>query len=439
MVADAQPAAAAPTAAESTAAGPVDERADPRDGQRPATGPAGRLASVLRSPIALIRRVPDVGWAMIWLWLLLQPLSQVIAGHARPVVPAALGLAAFALLYLVIVVGAYARPPHLVTRVELLRLLLFAALGLALTAWYGRDDASWLPVMLYVATAGGAVLSLRAAAVWTGAVAVLLIVVGEFSGLSPAVWGWTAFGSVLGSSLVITVRQMRGYIYQLVETRAELARTVVNEERLRFSRDLHELLGHTLTLIVVKAQVVRRLGDTDPAAAMAAAADIERIGRQALRDVREAVTGYRGRSFATELEEARAALSDAGITLRVTQEGTPLPPGMDAILSVVLREGITNVLRHSRASELSVLVRNDSGGALLELIDDGTGGQPGGTGNGLRGLTERLDAVAGSLTTGPGPTGGFRLAATLPALLSSTSQPAERMDAVGPRAEVDCR
>src|SRR3954447_18748961 len=96
---------------------------------RPADPPApGTLWSVLRFPVALVRRVPDVVWVMIWMWLLLQPLSQILAGKTHPVLPAALGLGAFALAYPVLVVRGYARPPHPPSRAELLQLLLFAAL-----------------------------------------------------------------------------------------------------------------------------------------------------------------------------------------------------------------------------------------------------------------------------------------------------------------------
>jgi len=190
----------------------------------------------------------------------------------------------------------------------------------------------------------------------------------------------------------------------------------VAQERLRFSRDLHDLLGHSLSLMVVKAEVARRLGPADGAASAREAADIETIGRRALAEVREAVTGYRERLLATELTGARSALADAGIRAVVREPGPPLPGAVDDAFAWAVREGVTNVIRHSGAHECVIDVRRDECAAILTIVDNGAtvADQHPTRGNGLRGLSERLDLLGGTLRAGPDPAGGFRLTATVP-------------------------
>lgn len=211
-------------------------------------------------------------------------------------------------------------------------------------------------------------------------------------------------------------------VEQLKATRQELARSAVAQERLRFSRDLHDLLGHTLSVVVVKSEAARRLAHRDLDAALGQIADIEAVGRQALTEVRAAVTGYREGSLSTELDRARSALTASGIEVVVRESGPPLPPQTEALLGWVVREGVTNVVRHSGAARATIDLRTGGGRAELTITDDGAGpAAPGerphaaGTGTGLRGLTERLAAAGGSLSSGPLPGGGFRVAAVLPA------------------------
>ena len=364
-------------------------------------------------------RIARALWAGVWLWPLLVPAQTLVAGLVHPIVPAAVGLVAYLVLYLYCVsagFGNLTRPP---TIRQLTALVVFTALGLGLAGAYAGQSAAWLILSLYVGAAGASLLQPPRAFVWVigATLAEILLAVLHHTDVGDI---WTnAFSTFMGCVLVLVVKQMIGYIHQLRDAQAELARAAVAEERLRFSRDLHELLGHTLTLIVVKAQVVRRLAEQEPAAAAAAAVDIEQIGRQALTEVREAVTGYRERAFATELDGARAAMTDAGIEVSVDTVGTPLPPVADAVFGWAIREGATNVIRHSGARRCAIVVRRDGEAATLEIRDDGRGGQPGGTGNGLRGLRERLAAAGGTLSAAPHPGGGFALVATLPGTVLS--------------------
>ncbi|MFI6317140.1 histidine kinase [Nonomuraea sp. NPDC050556] len=227
--------------------------------------------------------------------------------------------------------------------------------------------------------------------------------------------GWGTFSAGVVVALILNMDKV---ITELRETRQLLAETAVAEERLRFSRDLHDLLGHTLSVIVVKAEAVRRLIPRDPGQAAAQAADIEAVGRQALTEVREAVTGYRSGSLAGELGRARDALDAAGVSLRVRQEGDGLGAQEEALLGWVVREGVTNVIRHSGARSVVITVS----GRTVTIHDDGDGlsGDGGGLsgdggGSGLRGLRERLAQAGGTLHAGPHPDGGFALTATLKA------------------------
>jgi two-component system, NarL family, sensor histidine kinase DesK len=366
-------------------------------------------------------RISGLIWAAIWMWPLLEPAGAVFGGKVHPAAPAAAGFLAFAVLYLAVVLAGFGDKGRGPNRRSLLGLAVLAALGITLVAGYGRGPGGWLQVLLYVGAAGAAVLRRRAALGWIAGTVALVVAFGLAAGQAGAGLAAGAFTITMACALVVVVKQMMGYIHQLHRAQAELADAAVAEERLRFARDLHDLLGHTLSVIVVKAEVIRRLTERDPAGAAAAARDIEQIGRTALTEVREAVTGYRDRPFAAELDGARGALADAGIEVTVEAVGTPLPAEADSLFGWAVREGATNVIRHSKARHCAIVVRRTADAAVLEIHDDGVGGFPAGNGfpagagHGLRGLSERLAAAGGSLRADTAPEGGFRLVATLPA------------------------
>jgi two-component system, NarL family, sensor histidine kinase DesK len=222
---------------------------------------------------------------------------------------------------------------------------------------------------------------------------------------------WGLFTAGIIPAIIIRLWEA---IRELQRTREELAQAAVTEERLRFARDLHDLLGHTLSVMVVKAEAVRRLVPKDPAAATRQAADIEQIGRQALTEVRAAVTGYRGRGLTAELDSARTVLADAGVSVTIRSPVLRLSPEADALLGWAVREGVTNVIRHSgaRSCEIDLL---EPDGLVLEIRDNGLSpAVPKAHGNGLVGLRERVAAADGTLEAGPRPGGGFLLRVTLP-------------------------
>ncbi len=280
---------------------------------------------------------------------------------------------------------------------------------------FAGGTPAFLGLFIYLSIAAAVALPLRftlpAVAAATGAAALLLWrapqpVTGDtvFAQLSLVFW----LGIMMWSyrRIMLQARELR-------HARDELARLAVTEERLRFARDLHDLLGHSLSVISLKAQLARRLTG-DPAVA-AEIADIEAVTGHALVEVREAVTGYRATSLLDELDTARAALGAAGITMTTDLTGIPLDPRADALFSWVVREAVTNTVRHSKAAACRVALSATRETAVLVISDDGVGASASvPTGNGLTGLEERVGAAGGRLHAGPDGGPGFRLTASLP-------------------------
>ncbi len=176
-----------------------------------------------------------------------------------------------------------------------------------------------------------------------------------------------------------------------VENLARLA------ERERIGRDLHDLLGHTLSLIALKSDLARRLSDRDPARARQEIAEVERIAREGLSQVRTAVTGIRAAGLHTELARVRLMLEAADLSLQTELSDEPLPVEVETALAFVLREACTNVVRHARASKVEVKLHTTADRARLSIRDDGRGGiDSAPSGNGLRGLRERVEQLYGA-------------------------------------------
>ncbi|MEV0128330.1 histidine kinase [Dactylosporangium sp. NPDC050688] len=355
-------------------------------------------------------------WVGVWTFPLLDPASTVTATPGGIVAGAGLGL--FTVAYALLSVLGFDHREDL-DRVATAGFGVVAALGVALAAAYGER---WLVVLLFVGTCGTAVYGgrerLTVAVTVLAAVLVLEVLLGLLHHADAARLISVMIATVLASGLVGAVRQMGRLIRELQRTREALATAAVAEERLRFSRDLHDLLGHTLSVIVVKAEVVRRIAERDPSTAAAQAGDIEDIGRRALVEIREAVTGYREAGLTAELTRAKGMLSSAGITASVQRTADPLPDGADRLLAWALREATTNVVRHSGARRCDIEIATVDGAAALSVVDDGAataaGAAGAGFGNGLRGLTERLGAAGGTLRAGARDEGGFALVARVP-------------------------
>lgn len=359
-------------------------------------------------------------FALAWLALLVfnvaaAALSPDGLGPDGAVVGGA--LAAFALVYIWFWTrGVYADS---IGKAALLAAGGMAAINLCLIFAGGRQAAQNLGYdFIYV------VVVLAYGLPWRSGVVACLLTAGLTAGITvlfqaglDSTIGVTVLVLLIGLGMV-GVRTMRSTIFELRNARDEMARLAVSEERLRFARDLHDLLGHSLSVIVLKSEVAANLIERDPEAAAEAVHDIEKVGREALRDVRDAVAGYRKTNLAVELAGAREMLESAGISVRWEETAGDLPPDAETVLAWAVREGATNVLRHSRARECMVKLDRRNGSAVLEMLDDGVG-EPETTvdtrpGNGLRGLAERVAAVGGDMVAAPAEGRGFRLAVRVP-------------------------
>jgi two-component system sensor histidine kinase DesK len=208
----------------------------------------------------------------------------------------------------------------------------------------------------------------------------------------------------LGNLLAHSAERRNVLMYRLKETRAELARAAVAEERLRISRDLHDLLGHSLSLIALKAELAGRVIGTDPERAAREIAELETVARRSLTEVRQAVTSYRQPSLAAELVSSRRMLASAGIECQLrVPDAYSLPPAVDALLAWTVREGATNIVRHSAAGHAEITIELTDTEATVGLSDDGMGPR----GNGLRAIANTTGTVAAGAGAGgvPGGTG----------------------------------
>ncbi|MFG2309732.1 sensor histidine kinase [Streptomyces sp. NPDC048566] len=368
---------------------------------------------------------PPTGFALLpWLLMGLGSFSNLLQGKTEQPWIGGLGLLAFNSLYIYVTFRAFTK----VTREARSTRLALALMGLVTCGLAIGYGGSWLYFFPLLGLATGAVLR----GPWLGKAGLALTVLAAV--VSSVRAGWdavnVAYGTFLSTMVTAAILSLSEAVRELRSAREELARQAVEKERMRFSRDLHDLLGHTLSVIVVKSEAARRLAPRDMDAALVQVTDIESVGRQALTEIREAVTGYREGSLATELDRARSALSAARVETVVERSGPPLVPQTEALLGWVLREAVTNVVRHSDAARCEITVEGTGDLVRLTVTDDGTEGgaatpPPGVGGTGLTGLTERLAAAGGSLEAGRTPRGGFRVRAELPL------QTADLADAAG--------
>jgi two-component system sensor histidine kinase DesK len=232
---------------------------------------------------------------------------------------------------------------------------------------------------------------------------------------------WVPAGMLLLTALVLlgTYRSslwMLSVFWELDRARTVQAGLAVAEERLRFARDMHDVLGRNLSVIALKAELAAQLAKRGREQAVDEMLEVRRIAQDALADVRAVVGGYRGADLADELAGARSLLASAGIECRVIGDAADLPATIQGTLGWVVREGVTNVLRHSDARACTITLRSGTPGTVT-LTMDNDGARVSGKiryGGGLRGLTERIAALGGTLTAESVPPARFQLTATVP-------------------------
>jgi two-component system, NarL family, sensor histidine kinase DesK len=346
-----------------------------------------------------------------WLVYLLSPLGQAWTDHQLAAsIAGTVLLVVFAWAYLVLVPTAWYGAAR-ASRALLVCLTLFA-LSVAETAVIG---VSGLTAWVFVAAATIVLLPVRPAVVICGVLAVVATVVPQY--IPPwhdnnLEWG-VGVAVALASVAVFAFTRLIRANHELAAAREEVAMLAAERERLRIARDLHDLLGHSLTTVTLKAALARRLIDSDPDRAKAEIEAVERLARESLADTRTAVAGYREVRLATELATAQEVLAAAGIRADLPRVVDAVPAELAGLFGWVVREGVTNVVRHSRAQRVRIALTDKA----IEIVDDGAG-VPGGydatCGNGLAGLAERANAVGGRLVAGPAENGGFSLRVEVP-------------------------
>ncbi|HEY5230473.1 MAG TPA: histidine kinase [Galbitalea sp.] len=309
------------------------------------------------------------------------------------------------LLLAVIYLGYIALPPLLwpqSVRARVIGLALYWAAGLVLIPFIG-SYLVWVWTLVVA----------MAAFMWMPLVPTLIVCLGVVLaqvGLS-AIGGFangTIFAPFVTVSVAVSLFAVTRQIVanrRLRDAQATIASLAAAEERARLARDLHDVLGHSLTVVAVKSELAGRLVERDPARAIAEIGDIESLARTALADLRAAVSSYREMNLDAELSAARTALDAAGIRAHLPLDGSAVDEEMRSLFGWVLREGVTNVIRHSEATECWVELSPRS----LSVRDDGLGVPRSRKGNGLTGLTERALEAGAKLTTANGETGGYVL------------------------------
>ncbi|HVS06223.1 MAG TPA: sensor histidine kinase [Candidatus Dormibacteraeota bacterium] len=356
--------------------------------------------------------------AFAGLFLLYPPLGVFFHGTPSGLMAAGIvaGLAVFVAVYAWFWLRGYRSPSAgLVTAVVGILMGLGVLINVVSGAW------SVNPFIFPIVIAGYAYRPRLAVAAVLGLTAIAMAVIQPaVLALSPTAADVVVLGLIASAQLLIIgfgvlgVSRLVATISELRAAREQIARLAVDQERMRFARDVHDLMGHSLSVITLKGELASQLIEAAPAQAQSEIRDIVRVAREALREVREAVSGYRQPTLANEIAGARAALMAAGIDCRVEQSAGALTRDAEAVLAWTVREGATNVIRHSKAKRCSILLGRDDEEVRLDVVDDGAGGATPQAGNGLRGLGERIRGNGGRLEAGPLPYQGFRLRVTLP-------------------------
>jgi two-component system, NarL family, sensor histidine kinase DesK len=326
-------------------------------------------------------------------------------------------------------------------RAATISLIIIIALGVAILIVGGLN---WVGAIFIAGAAAGRLgQSPRTAGAGTACCSAAGLGVGLYHGVNYGSSLELTLGPALAAFFAYAAARRGELVAKLRETRAELARMAVADERLRIARDLHDLLGHSLSLITLKAELAGRLVGTDPDRAAKEITDLESVARRSLGEVRAAVTSYRQPTLAAELAEARQMLAAAGMDAVIhAPASVDLAPEAEALLAWTVREGATNVVRHSGARTVTITITADAREVTAEVADDGVGppwglgpgaGPPGSDlpgssppgsdlpgsglpGSGLTGLTERARQVGAQISAGEGHAGkGFRLLVRVPA------------------------
>ncbi|MGA5818991.1 sensor histidine kinase [Kitasatospora sp. NPDC094028] len=385
------------------------------------------------SPVETRRQLlVKVAWMLLWMLYLAYPAGNLLNEDHSPAgqVFGWCCLAVFVSAYVLLVIfrsQAGMKP-------RACQVIVATMIVLAVAASFVLGGA-FLTLFIYAAVCVAIITPARYALRALAGMAALTVVTGVLIHAGNDNISTFALSAFLSGVAMTGLQRLVATMQELREARAAVAHLAASEERLRLARDLHDLLGHSLSLITLKSELAGRFMDAGKdEAARAQVADIEQVARQSLIDVREAVTGFRRPTLPVELAAARTALGAAQVRLEVAPDLADTWPTLAneeaGALAWALREAVTNIVRHGEGATVCTVTADETWEAdgerhaVLEIADNGPGPGKSQPGNGLSGLEERLALVDGRLTTGPGPQGrGFRLRATVP--LRPAAAPAE--------------
>ncbi len=287
-----------------------------------------------------------------------------------------------------------------------------AAMSLLLLRWYPAGLSYFIfgCVMLRVSVSRS---TLRHYLLQLLAMNAVYVAVAMWIGYPPQMWVWVPVMTLIIGVIINVERASEEKDAALALSHDEVRRLAATAERERIGRDLHDLLGHTLSLITLKLELARKLSERDPEASRRELADAERVARSALAEVRSAVTGTRSTGLAAELASARLMLECSQVHLEYELPPGNLPEALECGLALVLREASTNITRHANAGLVQMLFTREPGVLQLTITDDGRGGVNA-DGNGLAGMRTRVRELGGTLSIDSPRGKGTRLLVRVP-------------------------
>jgi two-component system sensor histidine kinase DesK len=274
---------------------------------------------------------------------------------------------------------------------------LWAVAGLAaLGCLYAKSNPGASVFFVYAGAYIGDAVEPREGYRYLGALLAIVAAESWLLSLHPSFWITALVITALIGAVNIHQAQQRRMDWKLRLAQEEVEHLAKVAERERIARDLHDLLGHTLSVIVLKSELASKIATTDPARATAEIREVERISREALAEVRSAVRGYRAVGLENELRQAGQTLGSAGIRVETAAEPLPLSSAQESVLALALREAVTNIIRHAHATSCRLRVGKAGSCWELEVADDGRGGASP-QGGGLSGMRQRVEALGGTL------------------------------------------
>ncbi len=326
-----------------------------------------------------------------WLWLVYLPIYGIswlwVAPSANDLIISAAALPIFLILY----VGGHAAAKNGAEAVPWIACLMILAFTLAIAT-----SGNWGVIAVYAFALAGAMRPQRLAVVTVGCIVGAIVAFSLAFNIHSSLWLTALFFGLIVAVANFFSSELSAKNAALLATQGEVRVMAAAAERERIARDLHDLLGHTLTVVAVKADLAARLVEIDPVRAKSEMQDLQATARTALADIRSAVTGMRRVALGAEVAQARNALAAVETTRAVSGPDGVLPALVEETLAMLLREGATNVVRHAHASKCEVVIDVEPDAVRFTLSDDGVGGDIR-EGNGLAGMRARVAAAGGTL------------------------------------------